>query len=92
VVSYAEAPVPIMDIEMLINESYLRPVLWDTSTDYYKNKNKKTTVWRGVACAVFKDMKKNTEADANSKSVSQILQLLMCPQNCPHPILSQNCV
>jgi hypothetical protein len=52
-----------MDIEMLINEVYQRPLLWDTSTDDYKNKNKKTTAWREVARAVFKDMKKNTEAE-----------------------------
>jgi hypothetical protein len=60
VVACAEAPVPIMDIEMLINEVYLRPALWDTSADYYKNKNMKTTAWRGVACAG----KKQSEADA----------------------------
>jgi hypothetical protein len=28
-----------------------------------KNKNKKTMAWREVVCAVFKDMKKNTEAE-----------------------------
>jgi hypothetical protein len=42
-----------MDIEMLINEVYQRPVLWDISTDDYKNKDKKTT-------AVFQDMNMKT--------------------------------
>jgi hypothetical protein len=53
-----------VDIDVLIHEAYLRPVSWDTSTAYYKNKNKKTTAWKGVTCAVFKGMKNETEADA----------------------------
>jgi hypothetical protein len=52
-----------MDIEMLINEVYQRPILWDISTDDYKNKDKKTTAWRDVACAVFQDMNMKTEAE-----------------------------
>jgi hypothetical protein len=52
VIAWAKAPASNMDIEMLMHAVYQRPVLWDTSTEEYKNKKNKTTAWGEVACAV----------------------------------------
>jgi hypothetical protein len=52
-----------MDIELLIHEVFQRPVLWDTTTEEYKNKHMKTTAWGEVACALFPDMQQTTAAE-----------------------------
>lgn len=53
-----------MDIDLLIAEVQKRPVLWDTTDEEYKDRNRKNTAWIEVAEAVCsEDFKRKQEAE-----------------------------
>jgi hypothetical protein len=46
--------------EQLISEVEKRPVLWNTSDESYKDRNKKNEVWLKVTSALYEDFSNNT--------------------------------
>nr|CAI5856931.1 unnamed protein product [Callosobruchus analis] len=47
----------MVDSELLINEVQKRPVLWDTTSELYKDKNKKTLLGQKYAPFYWKILK-----------------------------------
>lgn len=51
-----------LDVECMIQEVHLRPILWDVSLDDYKDKNKKTKAWMEVCETVYDNFKETPES------------------------------
>lgn len=52
-----------METEQLISEVEKRPVLWDTSNEDYKDRNKKNEAWLNVTSALYDNFSNNTETE-----------------------------
>jgi len=52
-----------METEQLISEVEKRPVLWDTSDEDYKDRNKKNEAWLNVTSALYDYFSINTETE-----------------------------
>lgn len=63
-----------IDVEQLIFEVQERPILWDTSSELYKDKNKKIIAWIDV-CSIID--KKFTEKSKEDQEVIGKLFLLI---------------
>lgn len=55
-----------METEQLISEVEKRPVLWDTSDDDYKDRNKKNEAWLKVTSVLYENLSNNTETEKKS--------------------------
>lgn len=52
-----------METEQLISEVEKRPVLWDTSYEDYKDRNKKNVTWLKVTSALYEYFSNNTKTE-----------------------------
>lgn len=53
----------MIDPELLISEVEKRVVLWDTSSEDYKDKNKKNKAWKEVAVSLYETFDSKTDAE-----------------------------
>ncbi|XP_043668534.1 uncharacterized protein LOC122629305 [Vespula pensylvanica] len=50
-----------VDTELLISEVEKRGVIWDTSNEYYKDKNKKNAAWDEICSGLLKNYKSESQ-------------------------------
>lgn len=53
----------MIDPELVISEVEKRVVLWDSSSEDYKDKNKKNNAWKEVASSLFETFASKTDAE-----------------------------
>lgn len=56
-----------MDIDILISEVEKRPVIWDTSSEAYKDRNKRNESWIEVCQALYSDFDDKLQAEKETK-------------------------
>lgn len=63
-----------IDVEQLILEVRERPILWDTSSDLYKDRLKKIKTWTDICGLLTKNFSDKSEED--QENISKLFELL----------------
>jgi len=66
-----------IDGEFLINDVQKRPLLWDTSNEDYKDKNKKNSAWFEIALSLLSNF--NEENEAQQKLICKYFVHILFP-------------